>query len=489
MSTLKEKSIKGLFWDFSGRIGLQGVGFVVSIVLARLLAPEEFGILAIITVFINLANVFLDFGFGVALIQKQDVREEHFSAVFYLNLVMGLLLSAVVFFLAPVVGRFYDKEILVSVTRLMALGISISSFGQVIRARLQRELNFKPISLATIYAAVISGIIAMAMAWRGFGVWSLAVQSIVLQLLTVVFLFHFCKFKINLRFNRTALAELWPFSSKLFFSGLLDTIFFNLDSLIIGKLISPATLGYYHRAKSLENFGFRYTASTIASVLLPGLSSLQNDPAKFREAVMKVFHLLSFVSFLMCGLFLVGGREIIIILFSAKWEPSVIMFQILIAGAFASQIYTLFYNVLLSSGNSKKYLYLNIIHKTLLFINFYLIVITDDLTIYLFGFTAIRILLYFLGLIVVSKQLNLKNKLLNQTVIYLFIYILSLFIVYKLVDIINIESLYLNLSISCLSFLISFVVIVWLINRENLHFISSEAKKFLIKIDRSLFKS
>jgi len=467
LSSLKEKSLKGLFWDFSGRIGLQGVGFVVSIVLARLLAPEEFGLLAIITVFINLASVFLDFGFSTALIQKQDVREEHFSAVFYLNVVMGLLLAAIVFFLAPLIGRFYEKEILLNITRLMAIGIFISSFGQVMRARLRRDMNFRPISLATIYAAIISGIIAMAMAWKGLGVWSLAVQSVILQLLTVIFLYLMCKLKINFRFSRSALSELWPFSSRLFFSGLLDTIFFNLDALIIGKLLSPATLGYYHRAKSLENFGFRYTASTIASVLLPGLSSLQNDPVKFREAVMKVFHILSFVSFLMCGLFLVGGREIIILLFSAKWEPSVILFQILIAGAFATQGFSLFYNVLLSTGQSRKYLAINIINKGLLFINFGLLFFLG-LNEYLIGFILVQIFVYFIGMYTASRQIGMKLELFFLSLRNILIFILSTSITLLGKSLAGIENLAINLSLSVVLYGCLFLILTRLINNEGL---------------------
>jgi len=482
LSSLKEKSLKGLFWDFSGRIGLQGVGFVVSIVLARLLAPEEFGLLAIITVFINLASVFLDFGFSTALIQKQDVKEEHFSAVFYLNVVMGLLLAAIVFFLAPLIGRFYEKEILVNITRLMALGIFISSFGQVMRARLRKDMNFRPISLATICAAIISGIIAMAMAWKGLGVWSLAVQSVVLQLLTVIFLYLMCKLKINFRFSRSALSELWPFSSRLFFSGLLDTIFFNLDALIIGKLLSPATLGYYHRAKSLENFGFRYTASTIASVLLPGLSSLQNDPVNFRQAVIKIYRLLSFVSFLGSGLLLVGGREIIIILFSAKWEPAVVMFQILIAGAFADQIFTLIYNVLLSTGNSKTYLSINLVNKTLLVINFLLIFLFLDLRIYLIGFSLVRIVIFCLGLIIISKRMNLKMILYGYTLKIFLTYGLTASLVLLFKSSINVSNLYGSLIFPCLSFLILFLLLTYLINREIFCDFFKEIKSLAAKI-------
>jgi len=424
MSTLKEKSIKGLFWDFTGRIGLQGIGFVVSIFLARLLAPEEFGIIAIITVFINLANVFVDYGFNIALIQKQDIDEKHFTAVFYLNVLMGFALSSIVFLLAPLIGQFYEKDILTNITRLMSIGIFISSFGHIMRSRLQRNLNFKLVSVANICAAIVSGVLAMVLAFKGFGVWSLAIQSVINQLLSNVLLYFFSKPHLSLTVKLNVLQELWPFSSRVFFSGLLDTLFYNFDSLIIGKLLNPSTLGFYQRAKSLENFGFRYTASTVASVLLPGLSTLQNDPATLRQSVLKIFHLLSFISFLGCGIFLVGGNEIIIILFSAKWEPSVIMFQILISGAFASQGISFFNSILLSIGQSKKYLQINAANKILLFLNFGLLFVYG-LKIYLIGFVLVQFIVYYLSMYKTSNQIRLKSNLVFMSVRYLIIYFLS----------------------------------------------------------------
>jgi O-antigen/teichoic acid export membrane protein len=472
--SIKEKSIKGFLWDFSGRLGLQSVGFVVSIILARLLSPGEFGLLAIVTVFINLATVFLDFGFSSALIQKSELREEHYSAVFYLNLSMGFLLSTIVFFLAPLVGKYYNNNVLINVTRLMSAGILISSFGQIMRTRLRREMNFRPISISNIFAALGSGFVAIFLAWKGYGVWSLAIQTVLVHLLSIVMLYLYTKQKISYKLNWTALKELWPFSSRLFFSGLLDTIFFNIDALIIAKLLSPITLGYYHRAKSLENFGFRYTASTLASVLFPGLSSLQNDPLKFKAAILKIFDFLSFVSFIACGLLLVGSRELILIVFSVKWEPSVIMFQLLIIGAFASQIYSLIYNVMLSTGNSQIYLYTNIIYKILLLLNFLSIYYTNEINIYLVGFTIIGIFNFLLGLKIISKRFELKKQLYFETVKNLISYALSISITLMLKHEISLGNLYLNLVITWLVFLIMFITVYYILNREKLISILTE---------------
>ncbi len=483
MSSLKEKSLKGLFWDFSGRIGLQGVGFVVSIVLARLLAPEEFGLLAIITVFINLASVFLDFGFSTALIQKQDVREEHYSAVFYLNVTMGFLLAAIVFLLAPLIGRFYDKEILVNVTRLMALGILISSFGQVMRARLRRDMNFRPISLSSIYASIISGVIAMLMAWKGFGVWSLAIHSVLNALFTNTFLYILSKIRLNFKFSKNGLKDLWPLGSKVFYSGLLDTLFYNFDSLLVGKILTPAILGYYHRAKSLEFFGLRYTASVFASILLPSLSSIQSDSERLRDTVNKAFHVLLFVSLFGCGLLFVGAKELIITVFSQKWEPSVIMFQIIIIGAFGSQVSSLFINTILSTGKARTYLLINVINKVLHLLNFGVLYVFGLKT-YLFGYTIIQIINFYIQMTYINSQFQFDFKLFRQSAIYLINYSFSIAITMSLIEVVATNEPIITLLFKLAVFATVFLLIAKLLKSPGLHLVSKEIRPICRKVNK-----
>jgi O-antigen/teichoic acid export membrane protein len=458
MSSLKEKSIKGLFWELGGRIGLQGVGFVVSIILARVLAPEDFGILAIITVFIELASVFLDFGFSTALIQRKEVTELHYASVFFLNVGMGFILALIVFLTAPFISSFYENSQLNALIRVMSLSFIVNSFGNVARAHLRREMNFKAISLAGIIASVISGAIAIYMALTGFGVWSLAIQSISNQMLGNIILYRLNPIHFKLKLCRDSIKELWPFSSRIFYSGFVDTLFSNFDSIIIGKILSPATLGYYSRAKSLQNFSFRYSASTIASVLLPGLSSIQNEPDRLRQTVLKIFHLLSFVSFLGCGILLVSGREIIILLFSEKWEPSVIMFQIIISGAFALQIFSLFHNTLLSTGNAKTFFNINMIYKALLFLNFSLLLIWG-LNVYLIGINLISVILFYLGLSVVSKQLNFRSTLYYLSFRSILVFLISTGFTFSVKYYILTDNLLLNFFAGTFSYLLCFLAL------------------------------
>lgn len=466
MTSLKEKSLKGLFWDFSGRISLQGVGFVVSIILARLLAPEDFGLLAIVMVFIYLASVFQDVGFSTALIQRSEVKESHYSAVFYMNVVMGIILALLLFLIAPYLANFYGSPQLSNLAKFMSLSFIVNSFGLVPRARLQRDMNFKIISVTNILAAFISGAIAIYMACHSYGVWSLAVQVITNQFLANVLLYCFYKYRVSLIFNIDSIKELWGFSSRVFFTGFLDTLFINADALVIGKALNMTTLGYYSRAKSLENFTFRYTSSTLSSVLLPGLSSLQNDPERLKYAVIKVFHLLAFISFFLCGLLFVSSRELIILLLSSKWEPSVIMFQIIIIGAFAQQIGSLFYNTILGTGNVNKYLIINLSGKFLLCLGFISIFIFGIKT-YLVLYTLNSIIFFSFGFVFVSQLINSKRDLYKIISKYFMVYILSVFLVLFFKNMIISNNLLVNLIIIAISYLLTYFVFSLVLNHQG----------------------
>ena len=463
MTSLKEKSFKGLFWDFTGRIGLQGVGFVVSIILARILAPEDFGLLAIITVFINLAAVLQDVGFSAALIQRSEVTESHYSAVFYMNVVMGIILSILLFLIAPYLANVFGSLQLTNLTRLMSLSFIINSFGLVPRARLRRDMNFKIISVTNILAASVSGVIAIYMAFYNYGVWSLAVQVITNQFFANVLLYCFYQYRINLVFNFDSIKELWNFSSRVFFSGFLDTLFLNVDALIIGKALNTATLGYYNRAKALQSFAFSYTSATLSSVLFPGLSTLQKDPERLKYAVIKIFHLLAFIAFFVCGLLFVISRELIVLLLSSKWEPSVIMFQILIIGSFAPIIGSLFYNTILGTGNADRYLTLNITGKILLCIGFVAIFIYG-IKVYLIIFITINIIIFFIGLVFVSQIINSQKELYKIISKYIFVYILSIIFILFLKEWMIFKNLFIQLTISTIIFSIAYFLLSIMFN-------------------------
>jgi O-antigen/teichoic acid export membrane protein len=473
VASLKEKSISGVIWDLVGRLALQGIGFFISIILARILSPDDFGLIAIIAVFINLASTFLDFGFSTALVQRKDVNETHYGTVFYLNVFIGTLLAIITFFSAPFFAAFYSKPILTDLLRVMSISFFVNAFGNVWRAYLRREMNFKATSVSSIIGSFLSGIVAISMAFAGFGVWCLVILSISGQLFSTLVLFIGWKVPTHMKFNFSALKDLWGFSSKMFFSGLLDSIFFNFDALIIGKTSSTASLGYYYRAKSLENFSFRYTAITLTNVLLPGLSSIQNDTETLKNVVIKIFKILSIISFFGCGVLLISARELIILLFSNKWEPSVLMFQILIVGAIAAQIFSLVYNVLLGTGHVKIYFLINMLSKIVLFINFFSLIFFG-LTNYLVFLSVIQILIFLTGLFIITRLFHYRKLLWVLLLKYLSCFLLSVIVSIFIKNIISLQSLLLNFLIISVLFSLLFFLGTKLFRCEGIHYILVE---------------
>jgi O-antigen/teichoic acid export membrane protein len=311
------------------------------------------------------------------------------------------------------------------------------------------------------------------MAYSGYGVWSLAVQVVTNQFLANVLLYFFYRQRIYMHFSIHSIKELWDVGSRMFFNGLLDTLFINADSLIIGKVLNTSTLGYYHRAKSLENFSIRYTSSTLASVLLPGLSALQYDTEKLKHAVLKVFHILSFISFFLCGLLLVTGREIIILLFSAKWEPAVIIFQIIIAGAFATQIFSIFYNTLISTGNVHKYFMINAASKTMMFIDFGALIVWG-LYVYLILFSIVRFITFCMAMFSVSRLLNLGDYLYRKTLKYLFVYGCSVGLIFLIRFIHPYNNFYASFISTALCFICIFLFLSWVVRCEGMSILKTE---------------
>lgn len=365
MDNLKQKSYKAFAWDFIGKISGQSVGFIISILLARLLAPEDFGLLAMVNVVIVLSASLVDMGLGVALIQRKDVNSAHYGSVFFFNITVGIILASLLFFTAPLVGVFYENSQLIPIARTMAVLFILRSIGNVLRVKLRKELLYSIPTKADLFAALFSGVIGVIMAFKGFGVWSLVAQSIINPLVANVYIFYKYSWRPQLIFKWQALKELWGFGFRMFLSGILNTVFNNADSLIIGKLFSPASLGYYFRARSLNMYITQYSSQSIMSVLMPALSTVQNDLERFKAIVFKSYHLINFMAFLLTGLFFVIGEDLILFLFGEKWQPSIAMFKLIILTGYVYPLSSILVNVLSAKGNSKDFLKLELIKKAL----------------------------------------------------------------------------------------------------------------------------
>ena len=370
MENLKQKTVRAIAFDVIGRFSRQGVGFVISILLARLLSPSDFGLLAMVNVVIAVAGVFVGMGLGNALIQKRQTEEEHYGSVFYFNITIGLLLAALLFSLSGALARFYHQPEVRPVAQVLSLTFIINSFCNVQTSWLRKHLLYGVITTASVASLVTGGVVGVTMALNGYGVWSLVTQAIVSSTVNNLVIYFLTPWRPVLRLRWKALKELWSYGIYMFFSGFLDTLFSQLDNLIIGRLFAPVTLGFYYRAKSFDLFIRNYTSGSLMSVLFPVLSSVQDNRERYRGIVRRSFHLLCLVTFLMTGISFLCAPDLMALLFGSKWLPSVEYYRIIVLAGFVYPLSALLVSILSSLGNSKGYFRLELLKKVILTVNF-----------------------------------------------------------------------------------------------------------------------
>jgi len=407
LHNLKTKGVTAFFWDFSGKMAIQGMSFIFSIFLARLLAPADFGLIAMVMVIIGIASVFTDVGLGSALIQRKRVLPVHFSSVFYFNIFAGSILSLITYFSAGVIGDFYQNAKLVPLAQVMSLAFVINAFGSVQSSKLRKELNYSALTKVSFIASLVGGIMGVSLAFNGAGVWSLVAQTLSMGVTYNVLIWSASKWVPALLFSMKALKQLWVFGFRMFLSGLLEAIFTRLDYLIIGKLFLPATLGFFQRAKSLNQMIVTYSSSSLMNVLFPILSNIQNDLPRFQSIVMKVLGVISFITFLLLGTFYLISEELITLLFGDNWLPSVHFFKILVLSGFAYPVSALLVNILSSRGQSKIFLRLEIYKKVFVAINLF-VLFSLGIDFYLYGLIATAILGLSLNIFFASNEIQLS---------------------------------------------------------------------------------
>ncbi len=304
------------------------MGFVVSIVFARLLDPKDYGTIALITVFIAVAGVFVWGGFGTALIQAKEVTETDYNSVFYLSLAVAVVLYGALYCTAPWIARFYHEPVLIPVLRLLSLSLIVGAVNSIQNAVLSREMQFKLAFRVSIISMVFSGVVGIGMAYGGYGVWALVFSALAGQVATTVALWQMVPWRPRFLFSFAAISRLFAFGAKLLATGLLDTLSNNLYNVIIGKLFNPTILGYYSRGQSIPNMVMSSVQGTIGSVIFPALSSCQHDKGQVKRIISRTIKSSCFLVFpLMFGLAAVA-RPLVLLLLTEKWLPCVPYLQL-----------------------------------------------------------------------------------------------------------------------------------------------------------------
>lgn len=354
MASLRSKAGKALGWDLIGNYSGQITGLIISILLARLLDPSEFGIVGMSLVFINVLNIFVDLGFASALVQNKNNTSLTYSSVFYINILAGFALAGAIFLAAPLVGKFYGNEQVTTLVRFFSITFVVNSFDIVQRTILRRKLDFRALSIRALTSQIIAGIAAITFAFKGFGVYALVIQNILAAVINTLILWKVTEWYPKLEFSWKEVKKLTSFSAYVFAESSLSQLIQQADTLVVGKLFSPATLGFFSRANSLNSLINKNSAQSITKVFFPVLSAIQDDDVRFKQVYLKAVNIIAGISIFLTGIFFLCGEEVIITLFGEKWEPSVFIFKLLIITGFAYPISLMIVNAFLAKGKSKE---------------------------------------------------------------------------------------------------------------------------------------
>jgi teichuronic acid exporter len=360
---LKQKAVSATLWSAADIVLRQGLQLVVSITLARLLTPNEFGTIALLYLFTGVANVFVDSGLGAALIQRRDITHTDESTVFWFNISVAVLAAAALWTAAPLIADFYSKPILVPLTRALAINVFVNALGAIHGSLLSKRLDFRTLMKVGVCASVVSGLVAVALAWQGLGVWSLAVQTLTATLTTTVLLWSFNRWRPALVFSIASARRLFGFGGSLLASSLIDMIYTRGYTVIIGKFYGVSALGFYDRAESTKQLPVGIMVGVMARVAFPIFSEAAHDPELLRRGVQLAVRSMMFINApMMLGMAAVA-EPLVLTLFGEQWLPIAPVMRVLCLAGLLWPLHVINLNALMAQGHSHLFLRLEVIKK------------------------------------------------------------------------------------------------------------------------------
>ena len=439
MGELKQKTVKGTVWSAVERFSVQGVQFIVMIVMARILTPEDYGLVGMLAIFLAVSQSLIDSGFSQALIRKMDRTEIDNCTVFYFNIVVGLVLYLILYFLAPLVAKFYDAPAITSIMRVICISVIINSLVVVQRALYTVNIDFKTQAKASLSAAIVSGIIGITMAYKGFGVWSIVTQQLTNLGINAGLLWLFSKWRPRLLYSWKSFRELFSFGSKLMLSGLLDTLYKNIYTLVIGKVFNASSLGHYTRAHQFADFPSSNLTGIMQRVTYPVLCNIQEDDERLKNVYRRFLKLSAFIIFpLMLGLSAVS-EPFVEIFIGRQWSYCSSLLQILCFSMMWFPIHAINLNLLQVKGRSDLFLRLEIIKKTI-GVTILCVTIPMGLTVMCFGqivssIIALTVNTYYTGKLIGVGFFKQMKDLLPTTLLSLVMFAIVFTVVHLIDDI------------------------------------------------------
>ncbi len=404
---LKAKTVQGIGWSGLSQILQVLLQFIITAILARLLAPNDFGLLAMVLVFTNVVNIISDFGLSTALIQRTELTEEHLSSIFWLNIFIGIFLALILSFSSPLIAGFFNEDQLVPITIAIAASIFISFFDSVQTAVLTREMNFKVLNMIKIVSILGGGIIGVTMAFAGYGVWSLVWKTIGFCCIKVILSWTLCRWRPRALLKWLRVKELLKFGLNLTGFSIVNYISRNLDNLLIGRFLGSVSLGYYNLAYRLLTFPLRNISNVFGLVMFPSLSAIQDDKKKVCHAYLKTVRYIAVITFPVMTSLCIIAPQFVRVIYGPQWERSILLLQILAILGLVQSIVTLNGVIYRSQGRTDIQFRVGTIFAVLISISF-VIGLRWDIEGVTIAYSATSILLTYPLLLIPFKLINLK---------------------------------------------------------------------------------
>ena len=409
-SIIKKQAIRGVIWSAIERFSVQGIQFILSIIIARFVLPSEYGLIAMLSIFLAIAQTFVDSGFSNALIQKKNRTKEDFSTVFYFNIVIALVIYSLFYLFAPSIASFYEEPKLTSVSRWIGLSLIINGFSIVQRAKLTIALNFKMQAKASLIAVFLSGIVGVYLAYMGYGVWALVSQSLINSFINAILLWFFANWMPQWCFSWNSFRSLFSFGSKLLLSGLMHTVYTNLYSLVIGKKYSAMDVGLYNRANHFALFPSSNIVSVITRAIYPVQCQIQDDDEKLNASFIQYLRMTCLFVFPLMVMIAALSDPLIRFLLTDKWLPSAELLSILAFAYMWCPVMMINNQILNVKGRSDYFLKAEIVKKVMVFLILFAILPFGVKIlcwgVVLYNFVDMAIIIYFVKKVVRTSYLE-----------------------------------------------------------------------------------
>ena len=406
IKTMKQKAVSGMFWTALQRYSTIGIQFVSGIILARLLTPYDYGCIGMLSIFMVVAEAFIDGGFGSALIQKKNPTQIDYSTIFFWNIGMAVVMYVVLFFTAPAISRFYNIPILCPVLRVEGIILFIYAFNVIQRNQLRKTLNFKVLSIVTIVTSLTALVITIIMAYKGFGVWALVTQHIITAAIPAVVFWFFIKWRPIWAFSWRSFRELFGFGFYMFLTHLLNSFSSKIQGLFIGRVYNASTMGYYSKAEATERLASTSISQVMTQVTYPLYSEVQENKERLGNMIKRLTMTLAFVTFPLLFILLLCAKPLFLILYSDRWLNSVPYFQVLCVAGLAGCLQAVNLQAISAIGKSRTMFIWTVIKR---FFGISCIIVG----LYLFGMRGLLVgvvlnywFSYFVNICLVSKHIG-----------------------------------------------------------------------------------